>query len=265
MKKKFLYIGIALLVVLVATVGLTQHFITTQGIYNFTKMVITVRPGNYSDYQMVYSNSSQPLVVFEFSPNANAYFMTSSAYAAWQSAAGKTGFNGIAYAESLNGTILAFYNASVVSIPLISNVSETPVYTHAPNVTSRGNYYFVIDNTNDSPSHSKTVSVQVVNGDINSTTNSGQVTRSFSKFITDSVIAGIAIIALIVAAIITIVYGLAAKEKPKADSTASQPGMKEAKPAQDNPEVDALYRGIDDKPTPRMKKGRKKKHDTEKS
>ena len=255
-----------LIVLFIAAILLTQHFITAQGIYNFTSSTLSVNPGSFSGYRLVYSNSSQPMAVLELNPAVNVYLLTEQGYSLWTSAAGSAGFNGLAYAESLNGTILAFRNASVVSIPVISNMSDVPVYTANATMIKNGTYYAVIDNTNDSANHAKTIGVQIVYGNMNGNGSQGQLESSFSHFINESIIAGIVMLALIIAAIVTIAYGLIAKEKPRDGiqeaAAAQQPSAAKGKADASSNEIDALYAGIEDKPQKSGKpasKGRKQK------
>jgi hypothetical protein len=223
--------GLILIVLFLAAALLTQHF-TGNNAYNFTTTSITVNPGSFSYYLLKFSNASQPIVVLQISPSANVYLFNSAAFHAWSNHSGKVGINGIQYAQSLNGTILAFKNVSTISIPVIANLSQAPVYSNNLNNLAYGNYYIVIDNTNNSISRGSAVNVQITEGNLNPAT---------SKLIGPvHIISGLIIIFLLVGAIISIVYGIFSKGKPTNPETSA----KQLKAGISKEEIDKLYAGV---------------------
>ncbi len=251
MWKKVVLIGLVLILVSFAVALAGSSFIPNNPIISPNSLKatnVTVGPGSFSYVQLSDTNQSFFYILASMSSNTNFYVFNQSGFSAWQNdIRTSNATSGLAYAISLekSGAFLIYKNtSSVFMIPGVG-VEQSPLVLYTYNGSApypTGSYYFVVDNTNQSPSYSQQVkasfiytppiSVSATQGAINELLYVGGASSIF-----------------FIAGIIVGLYGLIKKapEKPLKDISASSGDTVKTAGSVDPKYVDQLYKGIDKK------------------
>lgn len=229
MIKKFVYIGI-ILIVLAAVLFLTSGYLLSNGISkNVSIANLTVKQYNFSYYPATYYNTSEIAIYVLASQSVNIYILNSTTFSIWRNyVTSNKSANGLNYVEQLkvNSTDI-FQNKKSLVAPLIVNSSKN----YSKNVL-----YVVIDNTLGSPSTSTPLNASVA---VLPLQTSNQIPYE---------VLGLLSLVCFIAGIILLIYGILKKEQPKLDASGNTVQSKEQK---DKEYVDQLYKNVN--------RGKKKK------
>lgn len=266
MNKKVIVIGIILI-----GLGALAGFIATSTFNNsmrsFADQVlknatITSAANSFSYAPISLSNASQIYIMAGLNKSANFYLMNSSAFNAW-SAEMKSGTNanGIGAAVSLekDGAIFIARNSTFIDTasPAPPNSTEEIVYSSANALEPAGTYYTVLDNTNGSASSNNGIvtsrMIYYAPGTVSNSTLSEYKGSSSTVFASS-----ISFLALVVAGIILIIYGIVKRPKPEVMPEQFQDAKKDST-ASKAEEPDNYISSLYDKIEGRGKKGKKSK------
>lgn len=252
MIKKIVYIGLILLatalIVFMVSGGISSEI--SQNLQGLAQSQnLTIPQNSFSYVAMPLSNSSTfYLAVANFSKPINVYLLNNSAFASWKSAvSGNTPVNSLGVAVSLEGKG-AFYiynSVTIATIPAyLGNANITPLYSASINKTyAAGNYYFVMDNTNDS---SSALQVQSRVAYLPPVTNSSLKTGAFANIgneFQQEVYLGVFFFIFLVLGVIILVWGV--MKKPKNEGEQAAPGWKPQTKGELNPKyVNQLYKNV---------------------
>ncbi len=244
MNKRIVLIGIVLIVLgIIAAIIASSTFsnsiqlLAGQLLRNAT---IHSAQQNYAYLPINVTNASQIYVLAELNKSSNFYVFNGSAFGVWVSAVkNATNASGIRTAVSLEGKGAYFIAENSTFVDTASSVApnstENIVYAASNAVEPAGTYYAVSDNTNGSASANNgtvlTKLVYYMPGTISSNTLAEYSGPG------DTVLASsIAFLALVIAGIILVIYGVWKKPKPdvvpaqfqepKKDDTPNKPGEK---------------------------------------
>ena len=243
MRKKIVYIGILLFILAVA-VFIAYTYIGSSVFSNAVTKVLTtsnltISAGSFSYAQVSTANSTGDLIVAFSSGKVNMYLFNFSTFSAWSGyIRSNTSASGISYARSIasNGSVVE-NNVNASEFLLTGNLSLS-----RPNVSVRniryfnGTAYVVMDNTKGSDSYDSTLRAVVSYFGLTQA-NIG----AYASIGTEAAILIAAIIALGIAAIILIVYGLMKSEPGSAFGTGLRGGGREQA---SKGYIDELYKNV---------------------
>jgi hypothetical protein len=239
MRKKFIYIG--LLILFIALVIFIALIIESPFSGAISKIVTTYNlsagSGGFYDVPLSTSNSIRSMIYVALNGSANVYLFNTSTFAAWSSRVqGNASADGLASARSLGTGIgsLIESNVNISQITLTDNLSATKVNGSVAGFGGfNGTAYVVIDNTKGSRSSNGVVRGVIVYLGLTQS-NLG----TYESIGAEVLVAGIAEIALGIAGIVLIVYGV----MKKAPEAAEYPGG--AKGAASKEYIDSLYKNV---------------------
>lgn len=226
MRKKFVFIGIGLLIAAAVLFVLSGYFLTSgfSGSVNYTNIVVGAH--NFSYFPVNYNHSISALAVYTvLNKPANLYLLNSSAFLKWDNYMKVNGsaVSGYEYVQriSQNSTYI-FNNATFEVIPLNLKVSKL-------SANQSGSVYVVIDNTKGSKSYSSSVNATI-----------SYVPLSGSTVMLSAGL-GYGVVVLGIAGIIGIIWGLLKKDD---DTLGGKSDAKEDKTKEQKEYLDKLYKGV---------------------
>ena len=242
MRKKFIYIGLALLaiaVVIFFALGSVSLFGSiSKGLVTTN---VTVTSGGFADVPVTTANASLVVLYVATNGNANIYLFNASTFNSWNvSMHGNGPADGLAYATALgtNSSRVIESNVMISELLLMENLSAANQNNSILDIGRFGGIaYLVIDNSMGSPSYNTPIRGVVSYMRLTSDT----IGAYKSTIIEAAVIVG-ADFVLGLAGIILIIYGLLRKA-PGAGTEAS---VKGAEPMSKE-YIDELYKNVDRK------------------
>ena len=240
MRKKIVYIGLALIVIAIASFFITGALLGGSLRNGLMSENLTVQAGSFASLPLVLGNQSVVVVQASLSAPAYVYVLNNATYLRWaaQSRYAKN-FSGLAYAKSIapNGTIT---NSAVTLAELVypKNLS------YASSVANRS-IDVVVDNTNGSPSSNTAITAQLT------------WLQTSANVVGPYEIADVACVVLFIAGIIVAIYG-AIKKRPESATTAAA-GKDASQGAASQAYVNELYKGVEKEGAAHPKKPRKRK------
>lgn len=248
MMKKFVYIGVILVVVALIILVLSGSLISLKGV--LTQANYTVSSGMFSYLSLTLANQSAILLAGSFSGPLNFYLFNSSAFSKWSAAVDSANaLPGYQVAQSLKGAGLFFEYRNVTSIivPYQQGVyNVTPLYSlNVSKGFPAGTYYAVMDNTPGSPSAGHAVNATLLYATQGSTSSNSAV----SKFVDEEAALGLAFLILLIAGIIVIIIGFIKKPKMMVQQQQTTAGtvpsqQKTGKNEMSDEQIDKLYKKI---------------------
>jgi hypothetical protein len=243
MRKKFVYIGLILLVI--AVVMFIIFVITSpfSGVLSkiTTMYNVSVSSGSFYDVPLSTTNALRGLVFVKlFNGSANVYLFNASTFQAWNSKVqGNATASGIASARTLGpgiGALIAS-NVNVSQITLTENLSATKANASVVGFSGfNGTAYLVIDNTEGSAS-----SNTIVKGAVLYLALTQSNLSMYEGIGAEVLIIGIVEIALIIAGLVLVIYGAMKKDSD------AVPGTIDAKGEASKEYIDSLYKNVDKK------------------
>ncbi len=245
MKKKFLYIGLALIVAAFAVLLIAGSVLTSAVSGLFNQKNVSIGSMSFSSVPITITSNSLLFGGVGSDRPINFYLFNSSGFGRWSSDMGSSNTpTGYRFAISLegNGLIYGYHDTVSGTFPYSSGIgNRTPFYQTNITHAMPGTYYAVVDNTNGSASSNTSIKATVVYpSGASYTSNAGSaigiIAAGFGFFI--MLIAGIAFIA----------YGF--WKKTPVVTTEGQPSMQKTqqskKEATDmtSEQVDQLYKSI---------------------
>jgi hypothetical protein len=272
MRKKIVYSGIALVLIAVLILFISGKYLLPQ--FPLGEQLMNVSANGFSYATLNVTPPSTIVFIGRSTAPLNVYVMDSAGFAAWKSQV-TISHDGLSYAYNLSklGEVLAiFTNTTVVSLPVLSNATSTPYISNASAQSgyAAGQYYLVFDNTNGSASKSTTVQEQLVlpvyllNGSVGTET-----ANQFKSMLTNTAVAGLAFLILLIVGILVAVFGLIKKPKTAQPAASPQGGVGQVQPPstpqtakekESEKQIDAIYRAA--KKSSSKKKPKDKKTDT---
>ena len=223
MQKKFIYIGLVLLLIFFISLFLASSYLfgkLKSSASMYTNETKYIGPGNYSSIQLQIQNISRFILVASPNSSVDFYVFNNTGYGEWQNSTSIGNFLSTAGSSVGRGILLVINNSSAVQFPVSRSYSyEANLSTQPQNQT----YYFIFRN----PSQ-KNVSMHLIYLYMGN--------KIFSAY---SAIApvGFGIFLLLIASIGFIIFGIL--KKSKSDSAKA-----EAHGAESSEEVERLYSEI---------------------
>ncbi len=256
MKKKFVYIGLVLIVAAFGLLLLAGSLLTSVASGLLAEHNVTVSSMSFSYLQVILVNQTAIFGVVSSKP-VNFYVFNSTGFAVWSTEVNSgNAISGYATAVALEGKGLLFgyHNALIGTIPYSQVLGNaTPFYNINASRMPAGTYYAVVDNTNGSASDSITFNSTILYP--SQTSAAGYASRSASAI---AVLAsGAGFFVLLIAGIALILYGFFKKTPAQVAGMQTQ-AAGQAKPKGDmsDEQIDQLYKNI------KKKTGRKGKKDS---
>ncbi len=220
MIKKFVLIGVILVIAAIVVFFLTSYLLTNSLGGKITMLNSTVAAGGYHEVRINYTNSTTIIALYTLiSAPINLYVMNASAYSEWSGyMAANANASGVSEAGRLNlGAQGLFTNKTAGMVPIETN--------GVGGQGTQGSVYVVMDNT-----HGSTSSAESVNATL------WYVPVEKSGILISAAI-GYSCFILGIAGIILIIYGLVKKGKQAEEQKAE-------KEKSDKAYVDRLYRNV---------------------
>ncbi len=250
MRKKFIYIGLILIVVAFVLLFAAASVLSSTAKSFLTEQNITVSSMSFDKVQLLMANQSMIVAMISTKP-VNLYLFNSSGFAAWTTVLSSSNTpSGYLSALSLEGSGLLFgySDARTATIPYESTLgNETPFYTNnAVTGLLSGTYYIVVDNTNGSSSYLESFNASLL---YPSQTQPNEHSKE-DLAAGGLVVLGISFFALLIAGIILIAYGII--KKPPEEAATPQQGSKvplqpKEKGAMSDEQIDKLYKKLEKK------------------
>ncbi len=253
MKKKFIYIGIILLVVAFAMLVLAGSMLKSTVNNLFTQKNVTIGPAAFS-YEQVQLTRQPAIIAMISDAPVNFYVFNSTGFLRWSSSMYPTnspsGYKSALSLESA-GLVYGYLGTKSATVPYSASIDNTtPFYetnsTSLDNVT--GTYYAVIDNTNGSASSANGVKASVLYESTSSSLSSSQAASAIGVLA-----AGASFFVLLIAGIALVIYGLV-KKQPVAPGAPSPAQQAVQKSDMTEEQIDQLYKNIKKKS---QRKGKK--------
>jgi hypothetical protein len=224
MQKKFIYIGLVLILIFFVSLFLASSYLfgkLKSSASMYTNETKYIGPGNYSSIQLQIQNISRFILVASPNSSVDFYMFNNTGYGEWQNATSIGNFLALAGTGVGKGVLLVINNSSAVQFPPVSTS-----YRYEANLSSQPlnqTYYFVFRN----PSQ-KIVSMHLIYLYMGN--------KIFSVYSTIAPV-GFGIFVLLIAGIGFIIFGILKKSKSDAANA-------EAHGAGSSEEVERLYSGI---------------------
>lgn len=251
MKKKLIYIGLALLVISFVLLISAGSLITSTASSLLAEKNVTAGASSFTYVQAALNNQTAVFGMVTATP-VNFYLFNSSGYLAWTSDVYSSNSpSGYKAALSLEGAglLYGYSNTKSATVPYAAAIDNgTPFYqsnTLAGLVT--GTYYLVVDNTNGSASAASAVKATIVYPSPTALQSSSSATASTIEIIAS----GAGFFILLIAGIVLVVYGFI-KKNPMLPGV--QPIQPKQKGDMTDEQIDQLYKNIKKKS---QRKGRK--------
>lgn len=230
MMKKLVYSGLLLILISIIIFFAANFALSGNMASNFPSKNITL-PSDSSSYMLLNtSDAPTSIVSAALSSAVNLYVFNTSNFDLWQHhMASNASANGLKYAQSLYPANSSFIFANTALL-LPANASGVL----PKNKLYNNSIYFVIDNTNGSSSSNKTVNAKVVYLVLDSA-----ILTRYRSLANNQMYAGIIALALFIAGIVTIIYGLV-----KADVQGPSVQVPTSKKAASKDYIDSLYKNV---------------------
>ncbi len=253
MKKKFIYIGVILLVVAFAMLLLAGSLLNSTVNNLFTQKNVTVGPSAFT-YEQVQLTRQPAIIAMISDAPVNFYVFNSTGFLKWSSSMYSTNApSGYRSALPLEGAglVYGYLGTKSATIPYSASIDNTtPFYetnsTSLDNVT--GTYYAVVDNTNGSASSASGVKASVLYESTSSSLAGSQAASAVGVLA-----AGASFFVLLIAGIALVIYGIV-KKQPIAPGEPASARQAVQKSNMTEEQIDQLYKNIKKKS---QRKGRK--------
>ncbi len=270
MRKKIVYIGLAVIIVSVVAIFAVGYSAegsivnTIQHIFSNSSAIV---PANGVHSFVIRSpgitgNATFIFEVLTDNEPVNTYLFNGSGYASWNTTEGRNGTTGLSAAQTLEGrgamliyenvTMLYIYadsNNTGASVNVSPNITKTVYKAPLINVSPAGDYYVVLDNGVPSASHTNSVEAKAEYLDPTSQSalrNSQYLVAAQNSINTLGELGAVFWVALFAGIIVTL-YGVFSRPKePEGQQTKGQ-----HQKTQEEKYIDALYKNVG-------KRGRKK-------
>ncbi len=242
MKKKFVYIGIVLLIAAFASAIIGGSALNPNKLISEKNLSVSAMGFSFLSFSI--PNGSAIFLIGNLTKPADFYVFNSTGFTDWSHEVGiNSSIDGYNYALSLKGlgVFYIFRNVTTIVLPSITSLyNSTPAYSYnSLGYVPGGTYYAVVDNTNGSKSAGSALGAKI--GYI---PGSALASGKFKSFVYEEAFVGVLFFVLLISAIIIIVYGLLKSDASVAGAGVITKGKGKKGDELSNEEIDALYKNI---------------------